>query len=232
VVERHPLSPALSADLRQIVYEKIKEAIVDGILPPGERLSEVDLAMKLNVSRTPVREAIRQLAQTGLVRLVPRRGAFVTLPTAKDASDLYEIRIALETLALERVCSVPPEEELRALRAGFLVVTDESEGNPFLADDRHFHALLSRSSGNGFLETVLHNVSDLIQLCRHYSIDGVPLPDSAQEHVAIIDAILEQNTPLAKELMTRHLIRAKDALISYIHRHPEFASAQPVTLTA
>ena len=94
-----PLSPARNIDLRQIVYEKIKEAIVGGFIRPGERLSEVDLADKLAVSRTPVREAIRQLAQTGLVTLEPRRGAFVSLPTVKDASDLYDLRTHLEIIA-------------------------------------------------------------------------------------------------------------------------------------
>jgi len=103
-----PLSPAQNLDLRQIVYEKIKEAIIEGIIPPGERLSEVDLAEQLMVSRTPVREAIRQLAQTGLITLVPRKGAYVTLPTIKDVRDLYELRITLEVLSLEHVCANPP----------------------------------------------------------------------------------------------------------------------------
>ena len=80
-MQNDPLSPARNIDLRQIVYEKIKEAIVEGIIRPGERLSEVDLADKLAVSRTPVREAIRQLAQTGLVTLEPRRGRSPSRPS-------------------------------------------------------------------------------------------------------------------------------------------------------
>ena len=92
----NPLHPAKNMDLRQIVYEKIKAAIVGGIIKPGEKLSEVELAEKMDVSRTPVREAIRQLAKTSLVTLAPRKGAYVSLPSISDASALYELREELE----------------------------------------------------------------------------------------------------------------------------------------
>jgi DNA-binding GntR family transcriptional regulator len=223
-------SPARNPDLRQFVYEQIKEAIVEGKIQPGERLSESDLAEKFDVSRTPVREAIRQLSQTGLVRLVPRRGGYVSLPTAKDAADLYEIRIALEMLALDHVCLEPPLEELRRLREQFGQVSNNMDPNEFLAQDRQFHGLLSRTSGNALLQTVLHNVSDLIQLCRHYSIEGVLLVESANEHIQIIDAILAGDTAASKARMTHHLSRAREALIGYILRHPEYVSAFSVPI--
>ena len=94
-------TPTRSLDLRQIVYEKIKNVIVSGVIPAGTRLSEVQLAQQLEVSRTPVREAIRQLSESGLVRLTPRRGAYVVLPTARDARELYEIRSALELIPID-----------------------------------------------------------------------------------------------------------------------------------
>ena len=111
-MEKNSLSPAFNQGLRQIVFEKLREAIVDGSIRPGSKLSEIELAEQMAVSRTPVREAIRQLAQTGLVTLTPRRGAFVTLPSMKDAADLYELRTELEILAVENLCAQPPEEEL------------------------------------------------------------------------------------------------------------------------
>ena len=95
----NPLHPAKNMDLRQIVYEKIKQAIVSGIIKPGEKLSEVELAEKMAVSRTPVREAIRQLAKTSLVTLTPRKGAYVSLPSISDAGALYELREELEKSA-------------------------------------------------------------------------------------------------------------------------------------
>lgn len=212
----HPLSPARNRDLRQIVYDKIKDAIVNGLIPPGEKLSEFDLSQQLEVSRTPIREAIRQLAQTGLVKLVPRKGAFVALPTPKEAEDLYEIRIALEGLALEKICPSPPREELLRYRDMFLSVGPGWTSQQYLERDREFHSFISVQSGNGFLETVLHNVNDLIQLCRHYSVEGVPLKRSSEEHVALIDAILEGNVEMAKERLRRHLKNAVASLTGYI----------------
>ena len=220
-MKEHPLTPATSTDLRQIVYGKIKEAIVNGLISPGHRLSEVELAEKLDVSRTPVREAIRQLAQTGLVKLVPRKGAFVALPTPKEASDLYEIRTTLEILALEHLCANPPREELIRFRELFGRITNATPPNAYLDEDRQFHSLLSMRSENRFLETVLHNVTDLIQLCRHYSIEGVSLEQSCAEHIALIDALLDGDLETAKERLREHLGHAREALVVYIRHHPE-----------
>ncbi len=219
-----PLSPARNVDLRQIVYEKIKEAIVDGIIPPGERLSEVELADRIAVSRTPVREAIRQLAQTGLITLIPRRGAFVTLPTVKDASDLYDLRTALEVMAIEHACKNPPVEELEKFREKFSRFSDEGDPGLFLAEDRRFHALLRDSTGNRFLNLTLDNVADLIHLCRHYSIENVRLSATCQEHLEVIEALLARDCPRAKEAMRRHLENSKAALLNYISKHPEHAA--------
>jgi len=218
-----PLSPARNVDLRQIVYEKIKEAIVDGIIPPGERLSEVELADRIAVSRTPVREAIRQLAQTGLITLVPRRGAFVTLPTVKDASDLYDLRTALEVMAIEHACKNPPVPELEKFLDKFSRFSDEGDSGSFLVEDRRFHALLRDSTGNRFLNLTLDNVADLIHLCRHYSIEDIRLSATCQEHVEIIESLLARDCPKAMAAMRLHLDNSKQALLNYITKHPELS---------
>ncbi len=215
------LSPAHNTDLRQIVYEKLKEAILDGAIPPGERLSEVELAEQLMVSRTPVREAIRQLAETGLIMLVPRRGAFVILPTTEDARHLYEVRTALELLALKRLCGNPPREELQDLRKAFEEVSNASNSKAFLDLDMELHHLIRRGSGNPFLEGVLHNVMDLIHICRRYALFGGSMERSAGEHVNIINAILEQDLPKAEKALSVHLTSAMKTLVEYLAKHPE-----------
>lgn len=214
-----PLSPARNTDLRQIVYEKIKEAIVDGVIPPGQRLSEVELADQLAVSRTPVREAIRQLAQTGLVTLISRRGAYVTLPTIKDAIDLYELRSALELLAMEHVCHHLPREEMEDFLEAFTDITDDMPPSEFLARDRKFHGFISHASNNHYLQQTCENIDDHINLCRHYSVENLPVSVSAQEHVRIIMAMLDGNCDKAKEELRNHLSRAKDALVEYLKQH-------------
>lgn len=214
-----PLSPARNTDLRQIVYEKIKEAIVEGVIPPGQRLSEVELADQLAVSRTPVREAIRQLAQTGLVTLISRRGAYVTLPTIKDAMDLYELRTALELLAMEHVCQSLPRKEMEEFLQTFKDVTDDMPSGEFLSRDRKFHGFISHSCNNNYLQQTCQNIDDHINLCRHYSVENLPVSISAQEHVRIIEAMLEGDCEKAKEELKHHLDRAKEALVDYLKQH-------------
>ncbi|QTX33426.1 GntR family transcriptional regulator [Aminithiophilus ramosus] len=214
-----PLSPARNTDLRQIVYEKIKEAIVNGIIPPGQRLSEVELADQLAVSRTPVREAIRQLAQTGLVVLIPRRGAYVALPTVQDALDLYELRSGLELIAMERACKNPPLEELQACLSIFRNATDAIPVTVFLEGDRRFHAAISAASHNRYLQEVLENISDQINLCRHYSVVKLPLGTSSLEHVTIIEAMMAGDRDKAVATLRDHLARARDALVEVLRLH-------------
>ncbi|MBL3593525.1 MAG: GntR family transcriptional regulator [Synergistaceae bacterium] len=214
-----PLSPTRNTDLRQIVYEKIKEAIVHGVIPPGQRLSEVELADQLAVSRTPVREAIRQLSQTGLVTLIPRRGAYVTLPTVQDAIDLYELRSGLELLAMERACKNPPREELLQCLEIFENATDDIAVEIFLDGDRKFHAAISAASNNRYLQEVLQNIADQINLCRHYSVEKLPLGTSSQEHVTIIKAMLGGDCDKAIATLKEHLDRARDALVEFLEIH-------------
>jgi len=221
----NPLSPTQNIDLRQIVYEKIKEAILDGIIHPGERLSEVDLAEKLTVSRTPVREAIRQLAETKLVALIPRKGAYVVLLSVQDAKDLYELRSALECCALTHLCQNPPAEALQEVRAVFDGFNDSM--SQFIHYDRQFHSIIRSGSGNKFLNSVLDNVVDLIQLCRRYALEVVPLATSAAEHVGIIDAILARDVEKSQRLLRDHLRRASESLATYLEKHPEFSRQTP-----
>jgi len=215
-MESNPLTPAESTDLRQVVYKKIRDAILEGIIKPGEKLSETELAQMLAVSRTPIREAIRQLAQTGIVQLVPRKGAYVALPTEKDVYDLYEVRIALETIAVKNMCKNPPKEELIHFKEHFLSVDRDTDSNAFLEQDTIFHSFLHESCDNRFLNQFLTEVFDLIQLCRHYSIVGVNLKESATEHVKIIDAILAGREEEAARLLRVHLEEARNVLLRFL----------------
>ncbi|HAA47818.1 MAG TPA: GntR family transcriptional regulator [Synergistaceae bacterium] len=218
---KNPLSPTRNVDLRQIVYEKIKEAVVEGIIKPGERLSEVELADKLAVSRTPVREAIRQLAQTGLVTLEPRKGAYVALPTIEDASDLYELRAHLEVLAVRLVAENPPLSELERYRTVFASMDDSTESSHYLEEDSKFHSMLYEASGNKYLDIMLKNIADLVNLCRHYSVENLSLTILAEDHVKIIDALKKRDAPEAERLMRIHLERSREGLVQYLRNHPE-----------
>lgn len=219
-VESNSLSPAMNQGLRQIVYEKLKEAIVDGTIKPGSKLSEIELAERMAVSRTPVREAIRQLAQTGLVTLTPRRGAFVTMPTLKDASDLYELRTELEILAVANLCSLVHSSELiddlHRFRDVFSAMTNNTSAEKYVNEDKAFNAMIYQAVTNRFLAMMLHNISDLIHLCRPFSVENSPITVFTWGHLAIIDAILEGDLEKAKEETRKHIVVSKEGLLSFL----------------
>ena len=101
--------------LRDVVFETLRDAIITQVLKPGERLMEIQLADEMGVSRTPVREAIRKLELEGLVIMVPRKGAYVAGVSMKDIHEVYEVRAALEMLAVSLAAERITDEELDAL---------------------------------------------------------------------------------------------------------------------
>ena len=216
----NPLHPAKNMDLRQIVYEKIKQAIVSGIIKPGEKLSEVDLAEKMAVSRTPVREAIRQLAKTSLVTLTPRKGAYVSLPSVSDAGALYDLREDLEMFAASLVCAHPPVKELGEFLEVFRNMGNDTEPVIYLDEDRRFHAFLYQASGNRFLQNSLEELVDVINLYRPYSIgDRDYIQRLSEGHVEIIEALLAQDEQRVRTAMSTHIRLSRDRLEAYLNSH-------------
>jgi DNA-binding GntR family transcriptional regulator len=225
-IDRQFFSPANTPNLREVVYERIRDAIVSGIIPAGSRLSEIDLSRQFDVSRTPVREAIRQLAETGLVSLTARRGAYVLLPTSGDVWNLFEIRTALELIAVEHLASEPPMGVLTRMKESFGKVSNDWDAKKFMEMDEEFHTELSKNARNNFLGFMLDKVSAIIGICRHYAIYEIPKISSSMEHVAIIDAILAGDSESAKEKMRIHLANTRDGLLGYISKHPEAAAPE------
>ena len=216
----NPLHPAKNMDLRQIVYEKIKQAIVEGIIKPGEKLSEVELAEKMAVSRTPVREDIRQLAKTSLVTLAPRKGAYVSLPSISDAAALYELREDLEMFAVSLVSANPPAPELKEFSAIFEAMDKDTDPQRYLEEDRRFHSFLYEASGNRFLMNSLLELVDVINLYRPYSLgDRDYIKGLSEGHVAIIDALLSHDEAGAREAMGEHIRMSRTRLEAYLNEH-------------
>jgi DNA-binding GntR family transcriptional regulator len=214
-------APASIPNLREVVFERIKEAIVTGAIPAGSKLSEIDLSRQFDVSRTPVREAIRQLIETGLVHLTSRRGAYVLLPTAKDTLDLYEIRTALELISVEHLCVNPPEDVLLLARNQFEEVSNDWDAIKFMRMDVEFHTTLYRYANNNYLDFMMERVGSLLQICRHYAIGNIPKISSSKEHIAIIDAVMSRDVGRSRKMMRDHLENTRNGLLEYISKHPE-----------
>lgn len=203
--------------LREIVFESLREAIIGGVLKPGERMMEVQLAEEMGVSRTPVREAIRKLELEGFVIMVPRKGAYVAGISSKDVSEVFEIRAALEglaaSLAAERITDVEKEELERVL----VVKAASVQANDFaslIEKDTEFHEMIYRASRNERLMQIISNLREQINRFRMVSLAFPGRGKEAlEEHKKIAEAIAERDYVLAQALAQEHISNAENALL-------------------
>lgn len=195
--------------LRDVVFMSLREAILKGDLKPGERLLELQLADKLGVSRTPIREAIRMLEQEGLAVTIPRRGAEVAKMTLKDMEDVLEIREALDELAVKIACVKISEEQFDMLiekKLAFEASTQTREVKKIAEADVSFHDVIYEATGNPKLVSMLNHLREQVYRYRVEYIKNVKNhPVLIAEHEAIVEAIRERDVEKAALAMQVHV---------------------------
>jgi GntR family transcriptional regulator of gluconate operon len=201
-----------SEALWERVVEALRRAIVIGELPPGSHLKEPVLAQRFGVSRLPVREAIAQLDREGLVRIEPRRGAFVIGVSEEDIDDIYECRLMLETLAVRRTALRVTGQSLAELE-GFVqqMHSAVAAGQPqlFATADMSFHRRIVTLSGNRALASAWEPVAPLIETILGISdttISSAELPGAVEGHSKIIRALERRDAAEAEDLLRVHLL--------------------------
>ncbi len=208
--------------LRDVVFNTLREAILKGDLKPGERLMELQLAAKLGVSRTPIREAIRMLEQEGLAVTMPRKGAEVAKMTLKDMEDVLEIREALDELAVRIACEKITDEQMKRLTdAKDLFETSTRSGDvKMIAEaDVSFHDVIYEATGNPKLETLLNNLREQVYRYRvEYIKDPQNYPVLIREHEAILLALKERNVKKAENAMHEHVANQAVAVKNVIQQ--------------
>ena len=206
--------------LRDVVFKKLRKAILTGNLKPGERLMEINLAEKLGVSRTPIREAIRKLELEGLVQMIPRRGAVVTEITEKSMKDVLEVRRALDVLSVELACDRITGEEKEMLRKACQDFEDATKtGNlkEIAEQDVAFHDIIVEATRNSKLIQILHNLSEQMFRYRFEYIKDFEQHDNlAKEHRAIYDSIMRCDKEKAADLAKMHVDNQETAIIRQI----------------
>ncbi|MDT3698752.1 MAG: GntR family transcriptional regulator [Thermincola sp.] len=207
--------------LREIVFETLREAIINAVLKPGERLMEIQLAEEMGVSRTPVREAIRKLELEGFVVMVPRKGAYVAGISMKDIADVFEIRAAMEGLAAGLAAERITEEELEQLER-ILVKIGECVQNKDLEKlievDTEFHDTLYKACRNERLVQIVSNLREQIQRARTASLSTPGRSKYAlEEHKKIVEAVSERNVELAQMLARDHIENAENAMLDVLN---------------
>lgn len=195
--------------LRDVVFNTLRQAILRGELKPGERLMEIQLANKLGVSRTPIREAIRKLELEGLVLMIPRKGAEVAEITEKSLKDVLEIRRALEDLAVRLACEKITKEDLKELKkAGdeFKKVLKSQDITEVAEADVRFHDVIYLATDNPKLIQLLNNFREQMYRFRvEYLKKDEVRPQLLAEHDEIIKYITEGNKEEASRVVTRHI---------------------------
>jgi DNA-binding GntR family transcriptional regulator len=214
--------------LRDVVFNTLREAILKGDLKPGERLMELQLASKLGVSRTPIREAIRMLEQEGLAVTTPRKGAEVAKMTLKDMEDVLEIRDALDELAVRIACQKISDEQLKQLedmKELFEKSTQTGNVKKIAEADVTFHDVIYEATGNPKLVTLLNNLREQIY---RYRVEYIKNPDNypilIAEHNAIAEGLKNRDKEAATLAMHKHVKNQAVAVKSVIQCQDETES--------
>ncbi|KJS15719.1 MAG: GntR family transcriptional regulator [Peptococcaceae bacterium BRH_c4b] len=204
--------------LREMVFESMREAIIQGRLKPGERLMEIQLADEMGVSRTPIREAIRKLELEGFVVMVPRKGAFVAGISVKDIVDVFEVRAALEALAAGLAAERITPDELEELERSLVAISEVSSKDDIDAiveTDTSFHELIYKASRNERLFQIVIHLKEQIQRFRTTSLSQPGRSkDALEEHRKMVEAISDRNVELAQNLARDHIENAEQSMLN------------------
>ncbi|SCP95235.1 GntR family transcriptional regulator [Anaerobium acetethylicum] len=205
--------------LRGRVFNRIREDILSGKFKRGEELKETAIASELGVSRTPVREALRQLELEGLVNIIPNKGAYVMGITSKDVKDIYQIRSLLEGLCARWAASLVTDEQLDELEEIIYLSEFHAEKEHFdqvLELDNKFHELMYNISGSQILEHVLSDFHHYVQRVRKITMATKSRAlKSNEEHKQIVEALKLKDADKAEALANQHMMNTIKNLSNY-----------------
>lgn len=202
--------------LRGRVFNRLREDILSGKYEQEEELREITIASDFGVSRTPVREALRQLELEGLVRIIPNKGAYVTGISGKDIHDIYHIRSYLEGLCARWACEHITKEQLEQLEE--IVYLCEFHAKKKHLDqivelDNRFHEIIYEACESKMLEHMLRDFHHYVERVRRISLAGENRAETSnKEHMAIFQALKKGDVELAEKLAHEHMLRAIENL--------------------
>jgi len=203
--------------LAMLAQRELERRIVSGELAVGTKLNEVDIANALGVSRGPVREAFRALDQAGLVRVEKNRGVLVRQLSLEEASEVYEVRAALEgligRLAAQRI-DADELEQLRAIVKKMAALDKSRKAEAYFALNLEFHELVARAARNQSLLTHYRRVVNELDLYRRETLtrSSDVIPVSTREHEAIVSALAKGDEKAAERLLVEHVLHSRERL--------------------
>ncbi len=203
--------------LRGRVFNRIREDILNGKYKDHEELKEVAIGNELGVSRTPVREAFRQLEREGLIQIVPNKGAYVTGITIEDVKDIYMIRSKLEGLCAAWACEHITEQQIEEMEENIYLAKFHAERGHFdqMSElDSRFHEVMYEACNSKMLEHLLKDFHQYVQRVRKRTLSTIDRSlASNNEHSMILEAIKARNPEEAERLATVHIHNAYDNMV-------------------
>ena len=199
---------------KQVAYDYLHDAILCNQLKPGSAIVEQEISDLLNISRTPVREALKVLEAEGLVRQIPQRGTFVEQINTQDVEEIFALREALEVLALHEAIKHVSDKELDKLEKYLTTLTSDSKEEEFYSSDRLLHNLIIQNGGNRRLANFLHAVNSQVERLRLISaLRPNRLEQSMEEHLAIVKAFKSRDLEAAERELRQHIKNVKESTL-------------------
>lgn len=203
--------------IRDIVYDYLREALVDGLIKPGERIVERNYAEKFNVSRTPIREVLRKLEMEGFVEYIPRRGIVAKGLNPDEIEEVYAIRISLERLAIRTAVGKISSAQLNKVKKVHertLAANEIDDVVTVVMYMRKFDDLLFEAANMPKLQKMITGLQESLRSYRKINLSGGSRRNLAiEEHGEILKAVINKNADLAEQLVIAHVERARNSLL-------------------
>lgn len=230
-----PSGPPSIPTALDYAYDAIWRQLIKREREPGERLADTELAIQLGISRTPVRQALHRLAQEELVRFDARHGFSVRAFTAEDVREIYDVRCALEVLAVRYAAPVLSDDELESqlrvlydAREALHPVRDQRAIILHLQADLKLHNLLIHASGNGRLVRILGALRSQQALFQYWDTSYPQRNEAAShEHERIVRALMARDAEAATHAMAEHIVNARDRVLTDLFHVPAPPESQP-----
>jgi len=207
-----PFNTSSPATLAERAYAQIKQLIFDFVLLPGDRFSESDMAGRVQVSRTPLRQALQRLQSEGFLQVFPKSGWQVEPLNFEVFDQLYDFRVLMETHAVVKLCEAEDRPILKTLADTWLVKTDERHPVTSMVDmlDETFHSSLVHATGNAEMARVHDDITERIRIIRRLDFTKPARVEATyQEHARIIRAITQRRSDEAQRLLRAHIEQSK-----------------------
>lgn len=208
----------VAPNINKKIYHLLKERIIHLTYPPGYRINSRQLKKELNVSQTPLKDALMRLSGEGLIEICSRSGTYVRNITAKDIREIADTRIILESGAIDTVARQITDEQLEKLRFLYkatLLDEDEFDYTQFMIRDNEFHLFIMKLANNDILYDIYNKLNAHMQIVRfkYSNRNSKKLAWTDRDHEDILNALEMRDPDRAKAAMRRHLTTARDAFL-------------------